>query len=102
MALAIGGAHTVIVGGWFTAAAAVVGLVGGALAGARPGSAAFLMALAVVVAGLVAPGVMPAIADTIAVFLGYLAGGSLLLIGAILATVARNRATAGEVMKFSH
>ncbi len=109
-ALVMGGPETVIVGGWITVAAAIIGIAGGVLAEARPGLAALLMAMAMtaVAAVLVAPGVIPAIADTIVVFLdrgvprswcssivvflGYLSGGALLRVGAIVAVVGRKRA----------
>jgi VIT family len=91
-ALVAGGADTVIVGSWVTVVAAVVGIAGATFVGSRPGWSALLMAIAAVAAGLVAPGVIPAIGDMAAVILPYLAGGALLLVGAILAFVCRSRA----------
>ncbi|HSP08751.1 MAG TPA: hypothetical protein VLU92_04060 [Candidatus Dormibacteraeota bacterium] len=101
-ALIIGGADTVIVGGWVTVAAAIVGIFGGALAGARPGLAALLMALAAAGATLVAPGVIPAIADSTVVFLGYLAAGVFLAIGAVLAFRGRKRVPTRNLTELSH
>lgn len=89
-ALISGGADTVIVGGWITVAAAIVAIIGAALTEARRGVASLLMALAFLAVAVVAPGVIPAIADSTAVFLGYVAGSALLLIGAILAFRHRN------------
>jgi hypothetical protein len=99
VALFTGSADTVIVGAWVTVAAAVLGIVGGAVAGARPGRpglAAFLMGLALVLAVLVFPGVVPAIANTTLVLFGYFAGLALLLAGAIAAFVDRRRARPGS------
>lgn len=89
-ALAVGGPDTVIVGGWMTLAAGVVGIVAAVLAGGRSRLAALLMITAAVVAGLVAPGVIPALADTVVVFFAYLAGVAILLLAAILAFIDRN------------
>lgn len=102
VALSTGGGDIVVVGALVTAAAAIIGIAGGALSTAKPGVAALLMALGVGVAGLVAPGVIPAIADTGLVFISYLTGGALLVIGAIAAVLARNRAAVGDVVNFSH
>ncbi len=84
-ALLVGGADTVIVGALMTVTAGVIAIVGASLAGARPGLAALLMIVAVLLAGSVAPGVIPALADTAVVFMAYLAGLGLLLLGAIVA-----------------
>jgi hypothetical protein len=92
VALLAGGADTVIVGAWVTVAAAVLGIVGGAVAGARPGLAALLMGVGFAMAGLVAPGVIPAIADTTVVLFAYFAALALLLAGAVLAYRDRRRA----------
>ena len=92
-ALIVGGADIVVIGGWTTVAAGVVGIVGGVLGTARPVPAALLMALAAVTAALVAPGVIPAIADQALLFIAYLTGGALLLVGAIMAFVSRKRLT---------
>jgi hypothetical protein len=91
-ALIAGGADIVVIGGWVTVAAAVVGLTGGALAASRAALGALLMAIGVAVAGLVAPGVIPAIADGALLFLGYLTGGALLVVGAVIAFTGRKRA----------
>jgi riboflavin transporter FmnP len=91
-ALVVGGPDTVIVGALMTIVAGVIAVVGTALAGARPGRAALLMIVAVLLAGSVAPGVIPALADTAVIFMAYLAGLGLLLIGAIV--VFRQRKTA--------
>lgn len=88
--LVIGGADTVVIGGWITAGAAVLAVLGGTLAGTRPRVAALLLALAAAAAGLVAPGVIPAIADTTVVFLGYLAAEVFVVAGAILAWIGRS------------
>ena len=90
-ALIVGAADIVVIGGWITVAAGVVGIVGGVLGRARPVPAALLMALAAVTAALVAPGVIPAIADQALLFIAYLTGGALLLVGAIMAFVSRKR-----------
>ena len=84
-ALVVGGPDTVIVGAVMTIVAGVIAVVGTALAGVRPGRAALLMIVAVLLAGSVAPGVIPALADTAVIFMAYLAGLGLLLIGAIVA-----------------
>jgi hypothetical protein len=84
-ALVVGGADTVIVGALMTVIAGVIAIVGTALAGARPGPAALLMIVAVLLAGSVAPGVIPALADSAVIFMAYLAGLGLLLLGAIVA-----------------
>jgi hypothetical protein len=88
-ALVVGGADTVIVGGLMTVVAGAIAIVATALAGTRPGSAALLMSVAVLLAGLVAPGVIPALAENGIVFIAYLAGVALLLIGAIVAFTDR-------------
>ncbi len=95
-ALIVGGIDTVIIGSWITVGAALVGIAGGLIAGTRPGWAALLMASAAAAAALVAPGVIPAIADTTVVFLGYLASGLFLIIGAVLAFRGRNRVRGGK------
>jgi hypothetical protein len=84
-ALVVGGPDTVIVGALMTIVAGVIAVVGTALAGARPGRAALLMIVAVLLAGSVAPGVIPALADSAVIFMAYLAGLGLLLLGAIVA-----------------
>ena len=84
-ALVVGGPDTVIVGALMTVIAGVIAIVGAAFAGARPGLAALLMIVAVLLAGSVAPGVIPALADTAVIFMAYLAGLGLLLLGAIVA-----------------
>jgi hypothetical protein len=84
-ALVVGGPDTVIVGALMTVMAGVIAVVGTALAGDRPGFAAVLMIVAVLLAGSVAPGVIPALADTAVIFMAYLAGLGLLLLGAIVA-----------------
>ena len=84
-ALLVGGADTVVVGALLTVVAGVIAIVGTAFAGTRPGLAALLMAVAVLLAGLVAPGVIPALADSGVIFMAYLAGVALLLVGAIVA-----------------
>ena len=91
-ALIVGGPDIVIIGGWITVAAGVVGIAGGVLGTARPLAAALLMASAAAVAALVAPGVIPAIADRALLFIGYLTGGALLFVAAIMAFVSRKRA----------
>ena len=96
VALLTGGADTAIVGAWVTVAAAVLGIVGGAVAGTRPGLAALLMGIAFVAAGIVVPGVIPAISDTTLVLFGYFAALVLLLAGAILAFRDRTRARAAS------
>ena len=68
-----------------TLIAGVIAIAGAALAGTRPGLAALLMIVAVLLAGSVAPGVIPALADTALIFMAYLAGLGLLLLGAIVA-----------------
>ena len=75
----------VIVGALMTVLAGVIAIVGTVLAGTRPGLAALLMIVAVLLAGLVAPGIIPALADSVVVFMAYLAGVALLLLGAIVA-----------------
>lgn len=90
-AVIVGRADTAIVGSWMTVGAAIVGIAGGILVTHSPVLAAWLMALAAAVAALVAPGVIPAIADQALLFVGYLTGGALLLVGAILAFVSRKR-----------
>ena len=84
-ALVVGGADTVIVGALMTIVAGVIAVGGAALAGARPSLAALLMIVAVLLAGSVAPGVIPALADNAVIFMAYLAGLGLLLLGAIVA-----------------
>jgi hypothetical protein len=84
-ALVVGGPDTVIVGALMTIVAGVIAVVGTALAGARPGRAVLLMIVAVLLAGSVAPGVIPALADSAVIFMAYLAGLGLLLLGAIVA-----------------
>jgi hypothetical protein len=84
-ALVVGGPDTVIVGALMTVVAGVIAVAGGTLAGNRPGFAALLMIVAVLLAGSVAPGVIPALADTAVIFMAYLAGIGLLLLGAIVA-----------------
>jgi hypothetical protein len=88
----VGGPDTVIVGALMTIVAGVIAVAGTALAGARPGRAALLMIVAVLLAGSVAPGVIPALAGTAVIFMAYLAGLGLLLLGAIVAF--RERKTA--------
>ena len=78
-ALVVGGADTVVVGGLMTIVAGVIAIIGTAVAETRPGLAALLMIVAVLLAGLVAPGVIPALADSVVIFMAYLAGVALLL-----------------------
>jgi hypothetical protein len=88
-ALVAGGADTVIVGALMTVVAGVIAIAGTALARTRPRFAALLMIVAVLLAGSVAPGVIPALADTAVIFMAYLTGLGLLLLGAIVAFRAR-------------
>ena len=73
------GADSIVVQGYVALGASVVGLVGGVLSLAKPRFAAGMMAVS-------------AIVGVIAVFVAYLAGGLLLLIGALLAFLGRNEA----------
>jgi hypothetical protein len=84
-ALVVGGPDTVIVGALMTVVAGVIAVIGTAIAGTRSGLTALLLLVAVLLAGSVVPGVIPALADTAVIFMAYLAGLGLLLLGAIVA-----------------
>ena len=90
VALIHSGVDLVVIGGWVTAGAGVVGVAGGVMAGTKPGWSTVLLATAEAAAGLVAPGVIPGIAEITVVFLAYLAGGAFLLVAAILVFASRN------------
>jgi hypothetical protein len=87
----MGASDLVIIGGWITVSAGVLGIAGGVLGTAKPVPGALLMLVAAVTAALVAPGVIPAVADQALLFLGYLTGGALLFVGTIVAFVRRKR-----------
>ena len=66
---------TVIVGALMTVLAGVIAIVGTVLAGTRPGLAALLMIVAAPSCWSRRPGgIIPALADSVVVFMAYLAG----------------------------